>query len=159
MKRRGQLLSEPFVFVFALIVGAMILIWGMYYVLRLNEVGESVELTSFVNTLRKDVESYYYLDEGSSKLITIKLPGKIDFLCVKGEGQLNNNEILNKYPGFDFILENNDKNVFFAPINAYRVTIYNIENLKPAGKNPLCFKNNEKAKLTTKSNYVEISSS
>lgn len=159
MKRKGQLLSTPFIFVFALVVGGLILIFGSNYIFRLNELGESVELTSFVSTLRKDVESYYYLDEGSSKLITVKLPSKIDFICIKGEGSLNNNEILNKYPGFDFILENNDKNVFFAPINAYRVTIYNIEHLKPAGKNPLCFKNNEKAKLETKSNYVEIRNS
>ena len=158
MKKRGQLLSEPLVLVFALIVGAMILMWGMYYVLKLKDVGESVEISTFISNLRKDVDSFYYLDEGSSKIINIRLLSKIDYVCFKGSGSFNNQQILAKYPEFDFIFENNDKNIFFLPLDAYRVTIYNIENLRSTGLNPLCFKNGEKAKLTTKATYVEISS-
>jgi len=156
MQKRGQLLSEPFVFVFALIVGAMILIWGTNYVLKLNEVGESVELTSFVSKLRKDVESFYYLDEGSSKIINIRLPSKIDFICIKGDNSFNNQAIMNGYPGFDFILENNDNNIFFLPTDAYQRTIYSINNLKPSLQNPSCFRNGEKAKIITKAEYIEI---
>ena len=157
MKKRGQLLSTPFIYVFALIIGSLILVWGFNYVYKLKDVGETVELTTFISDLRKNVDSFFYLDEGSSKEINMRLPSKIDYICFKKEGTLNNNAVLDGNPVFRFILENTNKNIFLLPTNAYITTVYNIENIKPKTQNPLCFKNGKKAKITTQIDHVEIS--
>jgi hypothetical protein len=158
MKKRGQILGQPIIFILALIIGALVLTYGLYYTFKLKDVGESIELSQFVLNLREDVQSYYYLDSGSSKVTTIRLPSKLRYVCFKGKGSLNNNEILERHEGFDFILQSYDqRNIFFLPFDAYTNTVFNIDNLEIKGKNPLCFKNGEKAKITTQSTFVEIS--
>ncbi|MDP6642023.1 MAG: hypothetical protein QGF74_01420 [Candidatus Nanoarchaeia archaeon] len=158
MKKRGQLLSTPFIYVFALIIGSLILIWGMNYVYKLKDTAEIVEVNTFLSDLRKDVDSFFYLDEGSSKVISIRMPSKIDYICFKDkEIPLNNDDILDGNPGFRFILENTNKSVFFLPTDAYRTTTYDIDNIKPKTQNPSCFRNGEKIKITTETDHVEIS--
>lgn len=151
--KRGQLLGQPLVFVFALIVGALILFWGVQQVFKLVNTASTVEAVDWVNDFRKSIETYYLLDEGSSKTINVRLPNNVKYVCFKGQGS---NEILDKYPNAKVIMENSDSNLYLLPIDSFEKTNFRIDKLRVSG-NTICVKNNGKFRITSMEDYVKAS--
>ncbi len=64
--KKGQLLSQPFFYIFAIVVIGLILIFGFNYVSKLMNTGCQVEGLSFVNDVQAKVNEVYSLSYGSS---------------------------------------------------------------------------------------------
>ena len=130
--KKAQLLGQPFIYIFAIIVAALVLVFGTKAILDLKEKQELAELTTFVTKLKEDVAAYYRFDIGSSKELNLNLPRKVKKVCFT-ENKL---EIFPK--------------VFF--LNEFKIPY-----LKPV-ETPLCIDTNGKLKaiIETKPRYVEI---
>ncbi len=164
MKKRGQLLAQPFVMIFAIIVGALILTWGIYEVYKLINVSCDVELVDYITTLKKDVQRYYYYESGSSNKFKINLPCEASYICfvshdipfycsVAGAGIS-----CVKPQGYNqgFIVGRKNDNVFIYSKKG--VDAYYVPYLRPIGtENPLCISDQKQVILTSKGTYVEVS--
>jgi hypothetical protein len=53
--KKGQLLSQPFFYIFAIVVIGLILIFGFRYVNKLLETGCEVEILKFSSDVQKQV--------------------------------------------------------------------------------------------------------
>ena len=169
MKKKGQLLGQPLVYLFALIAGAMILIWGIKTVIDMGNVAATVEIGKFVSKLQSDVGQYLNFDEGSATEIRVSLPSKIRYICFLDaasdkkcvlDGKQCNIEDLNK--AFAAIANTRAKsNFFFLPMDAYKLPSKEIKNLRvdTTTGNPICFRNsaNKKLTLTSMGTYVSVS--
>lgn len=160
MKKRGQLLGQPFVMVFALIVGALILTWGIYEVYKLLAVAKDVEVNDYISTLGKDVDRYYYLEPGSSNRFRVSLPSDFSHICFvsrEPSATLDSNPVPkpNNY-NHNFVLARKGDNVFVY--SAKDVSAFYVPYVRPpSSSNPSCFANNAFLTLTSKGTYVEVS--
>jgi|SRR3989344_724674 len=87
--KRGQLLSQPFTYIFAILVIGMILIFGFRYVNKLLETGCQVEILDFSSDVQKKVNQLSSLSFGSSyECSLVNSPGqsgnKCEFIIPKG---------------------------------------------------------------------------
>ena len=64
--KKGQLLSQPFIYIFAIIVIGLILIFGFRYVGKLLKVGCQVETLGFSQDIQAKVNELVSLSYGSS---------------------------------------------------------------------------------------------
>ena len=151
--KRGQLLSQPFIMLFAIIVGALVLAWGVYEINKLMNLSEDVQLTDTVSNLQKVVDQYYYFNEGSSKEYKIILPSKFDKICFysSGLGWNPSDSDLNR----EFMEARENDNVFIFPIADG--SVFNVANIETEGRNPLCFKSGEAFTITSRDTHVEVS--
>ena len=162
MKKRGQLFGQPFVFIFALIVGALILIFGARYIIQLKDTGEQVQVVKFIERLREDVNQYYFLDVGSSKIIRINLPNKVKGICFKKVLE-STSDILGPLERFssDFsrIITNDPNiNVVILPLNIY--PNFKVDHLGSQVESSLlwnaCFENGKNFKIVSAGDKVNI---
>lgn len=153
MEKRGQLMSTPLMWAFALIVGGMIMIFGGYQIYKLTTFANEVQVNDFYTNLKSDVESYYYLDEGSSKVIKVTLPQGIDYICFKGDGELEQPSFITKNEMF--LMESNDDNAFLFPADKLKDGAFSINYINVI-ENPLCIKSGQKLVLTSLENGVQL---
>ncbi len=150
MNKKG--FDQIFIYIFVLIVAAIIITFGFSLIKTLREKSAQVEVVSFYNDLQKQTSLVYNLDYKSSREVSLNTPiavKKICFTSNSSEPITNNLEpelkasILNHYSG------KNRKNVFIYPVtNLQNSQNYAyIEHLQTT-KNPLC--------LTTKGNVKVI---
>jgi len=129
---------QVFTFLFALILIALILGYGLKSVVRVKTVSEDVELGDFVFRLRDEVEMMASFEVGSSKQVKLFLPEKVERVCFFDGGRDitmgNLDETLQQY------LETNlGKNIFVMPF-MFAQNVFLVEHLRPGGQdNPLCF--------------------
>ena len=150
--KRG-VLSQPFIFIFAMIVVAFILFFGFKFTGELKDRGEFLILSDSMVDLKNQVARYYYFDPGASKTVRLDLPKQVDEVCFTDP-----NTRMDEHP-FTRIFEGTDNyNVFILPLDAFKVTRFNIPKMKPSF-NPLCLKNIGKVEvlLVNKGDFVEIS--
>jgi len=77
-------MSQPFMYIFALLVIGFILVFGFLQVRKVLDFGKDVEEVKFENDLQKIVDRVYSLSPGSSTLVDKKdllLPSTLDGLC------------------------------------------------------------------------------
>ena len=79
--KRGQIQIMPLVYVFALIVAALILVLGFKYIYGLIATGESIEIGNIKTEIDKQVQFIYNLDPGSSDEFSYKSPAKLKAIC------------------------------------------------------------------------------
>lgn len=158
MKKRsekGELMSQPILFVFALVVGAMILFFGIKAAFDVKKTAGLVEATSFISSLKSDVEQYYYLDTGSSKVVKLNLPENIKYVCFRYR---NINEVPSNVDSKISTLMsiNPNDNVFIYPLGEGKSS-FKILNLVPYPRTPaLCFKNKEEFKIVSMGDHVGV---
>ena len=159
MNKKGQLLERPFIFIFTLIVGAMVFAFGFYLINNLIKTSNCSQIGLFANDLKNNVERYYSFDIGSSTEVTLKLPKNIQQVCFYSKDGYINREVLDKInPGLYESINNLDYNLVFVPLNYCGKSLFKIEKMKPK-ENPLCVLNSGNIKLTieNKGEFVEIS--
>lgn len=84
--KRAQLLSQPFVFIFMLIVVVLLLYFGFNLLSKTINYGDDVEYDTFLLTLEKELESLRHLDKGSSiTLRSLSVPRTVDEVCFIGQ--------------------------------------------------------------------------
>ncbi len=166
MKKKGQLLGQPLIYVFALIAGAMILVWGIRTVMKLGDTAAAVEIGKFTSKLQSQVDQYLNFDEGSAKEVKVSLPSKITHICFLDSAAGKKCMLDGKPCSIEDLDEafaamagtRTKSNFFFLPMNAYKLPPKEIKNLRvdAAAGNPACFRNNANKKftLTSMGTYV-----
>jgi hypothetical protein len=155
--KKGELLSQPFTYIFALIVIALLFFFGYRAINDFYEKAELVELGTFVDDLRYNINTYYNFDTGSSKQLTLNLPKKVKKICFTN---LNENTNLPTDPDLKLLINKND-NMYIFPIETFSINMFTIDHLRIT-QTPLCFNVNGKfnAKITkiiyNKKPYVEL---
>ena len=132
MEKRGQLLDHPFVLIFGLLVGILILVIGFRWIAGLKSTVDQVQVVDFVTSLRQDVDTYYFLDVGSIRKKTISLPVKVKKVCFTHE------------------------RITFSPITSFETATFNIKNLQPRQGGVLCVENSEYFFIIAQGDYVEV---
>ena len=153
---KGELMSQPILFIFAAIVGALILFFGIRLVFNVKGTGELVEVSSFITNLNNDVEQYYNFDPGSSKVVKLDLPVSVKNVCFK-------NRVQDTLPsgvdsGINTLMQlNKNDNVFVYP--AEGKASFKIKNMLayPNNNIALCFKNKDEIKITSLGDHVAVS--
>lgn len=161
--KKGQLMSQPFVYIFALIVGALVLAYGVYVLYDLVSQTNEVQVLEAIEDLDDIVQTYNILDEGSTKKWRLSFPGEVDSICFYD----NSKTIACKLDGMNcdpddlsdgFSLYLSDNNVYLLPLTlSYNRLSYDIDNLKPENGNPLCVSNGKEIWLESKQDYVGVS--
>ncbi|HLD15736.1 MAG TPA: hypothetical protein VJB94_04125 [Candidatus Nanoarchaeia archaeon] len=158
--KNGQLLSQPFVYISALIIGALIIIFGARAIGDIDKERKNIELATFITSLRDNVNTYYNFDEGSSKKISLYIPDNVDRVCFYNKDKIINadiEEFFKKLLELDTI-----NNVYLLPFGENLKSEFFINHLRNEEENPLCFdvKGRLNALIETKASnneiYVEI---
>lgn len=175
MEKKGQLMSEPFVWIFALIVGALILIWGIKTVMDLKETADTVDLGQFKTKIETIAKSMKNQGEGSSEIVPVKVGAKVKFVCLsnteataiscKAKGK---DGTLKDCPGgaaaLDPALElrmksaKNTDNMWILPFGSSKKDSFKILYITPiAGANPICYQNGVASiEMETRDTFVEV---
>ena len=173
-------MSQPFVYIFALIMGGLILVWGVKITIDFMGMANKAELGKLVKNIESETKSFMNQGEGSTKPITLMLPKNIEYFCIADLDILSPACKINPKTGA--IIPNCNKldpedsdqlsnlvkiaassksktNVFALPFAKAGLNNgkFRIEGIKPAGANPLCFANGAKLILTAKAGYTEAS--
>lgn len=166
--KRGQLLGQPLVYLFAIIMGALILAWGISSVIKLQTTAEKAELAKFVIGFESEVDKYLNFDEGSSNTIRVALPRKIEYICFYDSNEEKDCKLDGKscnIPSLDegfatMTIKRTKYNLFFLPYGVYNLPPRQIKNLKieQGQGNPLCLTNNQRKELvlTSMGSYVAV---
>jgi len=151
--KKGQMMSQPFVMLFAIIVGALIFVWGTYYIYKIVNLSEDVQLTDTMNKFQRIVDQYYHFNEGSSRDYNIILPSKFDKICFYSSdlGWSPSDSGLNR----GFMESRRNDTIFVLPLKGD--CVFSVRNIRPEGKNPLCFKSGEEFVITSRDDHVGVS--
>ena len=158
MKKKAQLMSHPFTIILTLVLAALIMFFGVSAIINLVKVSSQVDLAAFRTSLQKEVDTYYNLDEGSQKTITLQLPGEVNYICFIDHSLPIDYSLIPNGKG-NLVRVITDKNVFPIPeVGQPSLDPINIEHLKPES-NPLCIKTSGRlvAKITSQGTHVSIS--
>ena len=151
--KKSQFQIIPLLYVFALIVGALILVFGIRQILILMDAGEEVELGTFKTEFEKQTRFIYNLDAGSSDEISIPIPSKVRLICfTDGSGNIQTSNQQLK----DLIYLNPTHNLFIITADESEDSSFKISNLK-SDQSPLCVEPGGKKLnliLENKGNYV-----
>lgn len=80
--KRGQLISQPFFYIFTIIVIGLLLVFGFKYAGKIMSTGCSVESLDFVNDIQSKVNEVYSLSYGSSfECSIVSASGQSDSRC------------------------------------------------------------------------------
>ena len=158
--KKGQISGLPLVLIFGLIVGALILFWGVKIIIDINAQADYVQLADKITDLETTIDIFDNYDDGATKQFTIDIPSKLDYLCVTKIDATNcllDNEPcpteLEEY--LDMVVVES-KNVYIYPPK-FDITYFNVENLEPKNGNPECFSYQETTILQKTGDLVTIS--
>lgn len=79
--KRGQLLSQPFIYIFAMVVIAVVIYFGFSMVSEVSCLGENVEGAKFVKDLNKHVLEINSFSTGTKNKYTLTPPADVRGLC------------------------------------------------------------------------------
>ncbi|MEM4244796.1 MAG: hypothetical protein QXR60_01145 [Candidatus Nanoarchaeia archaeon] len=160
MRKRGQLLGQPLIMIFALIVGALILAWGAYEIYKLLSFSCEVESRDFISTLKNNAQRYYYYEQGSSNRFQIRLPCDDNaYICFANHSSTLNPNPTVKPPNYNsgFVNGRKGDNVFI--FSKKEVFAFNVPYLSPregTATNPTCVKNYQYVTFTSQGTFVEV---
>lgn len=149
--KRGQLLGEPFLIIFSLVVLAFIIFFGIRYIPQLLDLGCKTEFVTSAKNIEAEVQTVYNLDFGSTVRKKFDLCG-IQIICFVSEG-VDITKIPAELQNIVKIRKND--NVFFLGKES---DSFFIDHLQPS-KNPICKKilnNRVDLIFENKGMYVEV---
>lgn len=79
---RGQLMSQPFIYIFAIIVIGLIFVFGFRYIGKIMGAGCEVEVMDLVNDVQAEVNQLRALSFGSNTACTFSYSSASDYECV-----------------------------------------------------------------------------
>lgn len=106
-----------FIFLFALILMALIFAFGIKSFLDVKKTADTVELVTFIDQLDKKVQQYYSFGIGSSTEQTFSLPSQITLVCFADPEKPLTTTADSR---LTFFLQNNKKdNVYVLPLDVF----------------------------------------
>lgn len=172
MKKRGQVLGTPFIMIFALVVGALILIGGLYYVYKLTTTAKEISIIKEINDFKTKVQAYYYLEEGNTRRTKISLPTEAKNICFYDSEKTWNPMTLSGATGRDypadfaaketyyknFFKAFKTRNLFIFPKEKLKESSFAIPNLnlESQNNNPICIMNGREVRIISMGDHVEI---
>lgn len=158
--KKAQLFAQPLLYIFILVVAALILVFGIRTVFNIQARAEIAELATSIQDLKKTVNSYYSFDYGSAREINLRFPNKIEYICFTNHNPQSTPQEVRKYGELNKIFKLSEHNVFIFPASAFKNNAFTIEHLI-AKEDPLCIqqKGSIKAIITNIGDAVEISKS
>lgn len=176
-KKKGQLLAQPFIYIFALILGGLILVWGIKAIVDLVNTAGTAELGKMVKNIESDVGEFYNLDEGATKESQpLSLPKGLTYFCVSElNKKVTGTPVCNKKDkagaikpcgSLDAIdkgligqLRIGNNNIFVMPMAQAKLNNgkFKIDKLKPGQGDVLCYANGASITLTSRTTFVEAS--
>ncbi|QQG38458.1 MAG: hypothetical protein HYS32_02515 [Candidatus Woesearchaeota archaeon] len=151
---KKAIVDLPLIYIFALIVSALILVFGLTQVFKLKSSAEQIEIGQFKLSIEKQIDEIYNLDKGSSLEVIIPVTEKIKEVCF-----VDNTKTLsttNAKLG-DLAFLNPSHNVFIIGEDLNSDKSFNAEHLKP-DISPICFSTKGKLNiiLENKGRYVSV---
>ena len=132
--KKAQVQIMPIIYIFALIVGALLLVFGLRYAFSLQSAGEDIELGRFKQSVDREVAFIYNLDTGSSSEIKLRTPSNIKSICFTNPEK----DFRTTDPQFrDLIFLNQENNFFIISDDPSQDKSFYVEHLK-SDINPFC---------------------
>ena len=159
--KRGQIMGLPLVLLFALIVGALILAFGMKYAFDLVEQAEYVDFLGNLDDIENNIETYGNYDEGSAKVYELSLPTGVEMLCFYKFGddydcKLDGETCDEETDGMLELLVESNYNVYLMPQGLYDMNRFSIESFETEEGNPECISNGKSMLISSYDGYVGI---
>ncbi len=163
MRKRGQLLGTPIMYILIVIVMALVLFFGFKTVGDVFHARDITQTSKFVLDFQDDVEVVYSYDVGSAKSFkSIALPSKVTHVCFFDPTRsitMNNNELnALDYSLFYYLDVSMTDNLFLVPVNEYGSPYpdYYIEHFKSnSEENPLCVEKTKNGVEVILESYLE----
>lgn len=161
--KKGELFSQPLMYIFTLIASAFVIYFGFTSVSSVQREAKLVELSRFTNDLNEAVDTYYNLDIGSSKKLSLNVPSNVEEVCFVKIGMPVNRNVDQYF--MELLSDNSQYNLFTLPLDALPAPApdFKINNLEIDGnENPLCIATKGKlnaiieTKVRNNNVYVEI---
>jgi len=154
-------MGMPLVMIFALIVGAIVLAWGIYMIWQLVGQAECVEMADKLEDLKADVDVFSNFDEGATKKIDMRLPASVDVVCFYDDEkefdcELNGNSCASDFSELMQKIMIDDDNMYISPA-VCEFSRFNVEDLLPKEKNPVCISNGKMGMMEKTEEGVVIS--
>jgi len=158
--KKAQLLEQPFIYIFAIVVIGFILIFGFMMVKKVTKLESDVEISTFFIQMEKQIDKYYNLDKGSRGVIELITPPGIAYACFVNK-DADYSKIAKKSNEIRTLVEaGSDKNLFliYSEDNKqYKASA--IKNIK-LKDNPVCLSvanGKVKFKLENIGAFVQVS--
>lgn len=85
MNKKAQIFGEPFIFIFAIVVAAMVLMFGIKIYYQLSERADFAQVADIAQRINEDIITFYNLEEGSSNMFSYVFPNTVDCICFVGD--------------------------------------------------------------------------
>lgn len=118
---------------------ALVLIFGVRQLFLVTETAEKVETLSFIEDLKKEVQTYANFDVGSNKYLTLSVPAAVNQVCF-----FNSNLPISSItdPVFKALLKGDKRNnVFVLPLEEFQDPgpgFFVSHLIVQGSRNPLC---------------------
>ena len=145
---RKGMTQQVFIFIFALIMMALVLTFGVRQLGIVIDTADKVETLTFIEALKKEVLTYYNFDVGSNKYLILPVPSDVNQICFFNN-QLPVQGITDSV--FKALLQGDKKNnVFVLPLEQFQNPGpgFFIPHLTVQGqRNPLCLTTSNSLKV------------
>ena len=137
--KKGNMLAQPFVFIMALILMGLILVFGMRSVFQINQTADIAEINKFRLNLNNQVELMYNYNVGSIKDVSLNVPMNVEKICFSNPGESVTSDIKGEL--FAAALEHDTiNNIYLFPMDKFSKPNFKISDLRVNSiENPLCF--------------------
>ncbi len=161
MKKRGQLLGLPLLLVFALIVGAFIMLYGAKVIYDLTQQANYVDFLDILDDLDTNIQTFEAYDVGSSKVYALEFPDAVETICFYDSTQtdsctLDGEPCSAELEGELVLLEDSEYNVFILPSGVYERTRFTISVFQSIDGNPVCVSNGGSITIQSQKDSVGI---
>ena len=75
--KKAQLAEQPFIYILGIVTVILILLFGARSITKLREEAELVQIATFVNDFSRIIETYYNLNVGSFKELSLSIPSLV----------------------------------------------------------------------------------
>ncbi|MSR86365.1 hypothetical protein EXS74_03135 [Candidatus Woesearchaeota archaeon] len=161
MNKRGQLLGLPLLLVFALIVGAFIMLYGAKVIYDLTQEANYVDFLDTLDDLDTNIQTFEAYDVGSSKVYALEFPDAVEMLCFYDSTQTDSctldGEVCSaELEGELILLESSEYNIFVLPSGLYERTRFTITSFQSLEGNPVCVSNGGSITIQSQKDFVGV---
>ena len=75
--KKAQVMGMPLVMIFALIIGAIVLVWGLFQIYELIAFADEVEIKKNIDRLRAEIEIFENYDETATTSDELVFPNSL----------------------------------------------------------------------------------
>jgi hypothetical protein len=159
--KKGQLLGLPLVLIFALVVSAFVLFFGIKFVLDLQSEASYVDLLTTIDDIENNIETYQQYDTGSSKVLPLDIPKQVEAICFYDFGESfncieNGLGCQEEVSEFIQLVGEGSSNVYLYPPGLFDRNRFLIEDFELKDGNPLCVHGGSAIVITKNQDSVGI---